>query len=581
MPATKPMAERQTPHALPDWLPDETLYSLVSRHHRLAGNRLASQTCLELFRHRRLGSQHDFPNRLSALCASTGGRLGTAKSLALHRTLLPFYLPFRAASDAEDAVASLLGDTQGMLKFRLGILTSRFRANHPLKACPHCMEVDKATHGTAYWHLMHQYPGVWICRTHGSTLQQSTAKFNGVARFDWVLPESHPLSPPTANPLTGLEHAALTQFASLAQGLAELPVGTRISSIELARTYRTALVARHHMDDANSKLNVSDLGHGFCQAIAPLRIIPELQALPETSAEATPQLTRWLGMPRGGTHPIRHLAIIYWLFEDWRNFWHLHQKLSSSGAGPSSHTAHRDCTPKPDLDRSKLIELLDQGASITRCATTLGIDVKTAMAWAAQAGRQTKRRPKSLKGDSLKQLVEMLRDGADKADAAQRFGISVGTVTQILRSEVGLQTEWHQARHLSAQLQARSAWTSASASAKAVGVKAIRGLQPAAYAWLYRNDKAWLTEQCSLLRQPCMPKKRHRVDWHKRDIELSTDVRRTVEELKAKSSKQRIKLWQICQLLPNLKAKIGALDKLPLTAEAIRAATQSGDVQSS
>lgn len=577
MPATKPMAERQTPHALPDWLPDETLYSLVSRHHRLAGNRLASQTCLELFGHRRLGSQHDFPNRLSALCIRTGGRLGTAEVLALQRTLLPFYLPLQTASDAEDAVASLLGDTQGMLKFRLGILTSRFRANHPLKACPQCMKVDKASHGVAYWRLMHQYPGVWICRMHGSTLQQSTAKFNGVARFDWVLPESHPLSPPAAHPLTGLEHAALTQFASLAQGLAELPVGTRISSIELARTYRTALVARHHMNDANSKLKVSDLGHGFCKAIAPLRVIQELQALPETSAEATPQLTRWLGMPRGGTHPIRHLAIIYWLFEDWQNFWSLHQRLSSSGAGPSSHNAHRDCTPRPDLDRSKLIELLDQGASITKCATTLGIDVKTAMAWAAQAGRQTKRRPKSLKGDSLKQLVEMLRDGADKADAAQRFGISVGTVTQILRSEVGLQAQWHQARHMSAQRQARSAWTSASASAESPGVKTIRGLQPAAYAWLYRNDKLWLIEQCRLLKQPCMPKKRHRVDWHKRDIELSADVRRVVEELKAQSSRQRIKLWQLCQLLPNLKAKIGALDKLPLTAEAIRAATQRGD----
>jgi hypothetical protein len=46
------------------------------------------------------------------------------------------------------------GDTLAHFKLRLGILTSRFRANHPLKACVVCMAADRNRFGWAYWHLI-------------------------------------------------------------------------------------------------------------------------------------------------------------------------------------------------------------------------------------------------------------------------------------------------------------------------------------------------------------------------------------------------------------------------------------------
>src|SRR3546814_14840989 len=59
------------------------------------------------------------------------------------------------------------GASVAHLKFRLGLLTSRFRANHPLKACPACMTKDLDDHQTTYWRLDHQFPGVWHCPVHG------------------------------------------------------------------------------------------------------------------------------------------------------------------------------------------------------------------------------------------------------------------------------------------------------------------------------------------------------------------------------------------------------------------------------
>lgn len=49
------------------WLPDETLFSLCSRHHRLWGHPHAWQTSLLLFGGRRTGAQHDFPGSLDDL----------------------------------------------------------------------------------------------------------------------------------------------------------------------------------------------------------------------------------------------------------------------------------------------------------------------------------------------------------------------------------------------------------------------------------------------------------------------------------------------------------------------------------
>ena len=118
---------------LPKWLPDETLFSLLSRYHFLSGNRSFATTTHSLFSHRSSGSEHDFPSRLAELTTHTRQALGSAVDLCLDRTILPFYLPLQDIIAAAAAVASLVEGPQGMLKYRLGILTSRFRANHPAR----------------------------------------------------------------------------------------------------------------------------------------------------------------------------------------------------------------------------------------------------------------------------------------------------------------------------------------------------------------------------------------------------------------------------------------------------------------
>lgn len=58
-----------------NWLPDETLFSLVSRQHLLSAEAIASRNSERLFGGIRARAPHDFPNRLATFVERTGGRL--------------------------------------------------------------------------------------------------------------------------------------------------------------------------------------------------------------------------------------------------------------------------------------------------------------------------------------------------------------------------------------------------------------------------------------------------------------------------------------------------------------------------
>ncbi len=90
------------------------------------------------------------------------------------------------------------------------------------------------------------------------------------------------------------------------------------------------------------------------------------------------------------------------------------------------------------------------------------------------------------------------------------------------------------------------------------------------YTWLYRNDRAWLDAH-----KPAPLPQRSRslpVDWAARDERLSGLVREAALRLMEERGVRRIQFWQLCQQIPDLRAKQAALHRLPRTLEAIQAA---------
>lgn len=555
------------------WLPDELFFSLVSRYHHLSHNHKASTTCQQLFGSPQQGCAHDFPSRIDAFTERTNGALGNSETVIRRHTILSFYLAFQTPSASAAAIEAMRGPNIGSLKFKLGLLTSRFRANHPLKACLQCMQEDRLTADVAYWHRQHQLPGVWICLQHNEPLVESTLKSTGVGRFSWCLPQETYLRPAwlTIHPSGTARLNTLRLFAEASTAIADLPQDTHLDQDRLVASYRSELKAKGLMRGDPGRLALSELAESYLSFVSPVTCVPELSSLPRSKEEAVSQVPRLVRLERKTTHPLRHLTLMTWIFGNWAAAWEGYVSLPALQQSADSRTglAGSHAALEPSHEKKQFLAMLSVGShTVSGAARLLGIDPTTGMAWAASAGYTTKRRAKILKPEMLKQVIEMLEFGKDVHEISEVLPISVVTVRKVMRTEVGLYGLWHQRRHEQAQEHARTKWAIAVNANPLCGVKAVRLLEPAAFSWLYRNDHQWLNLQIADLVR--IEKSNHaRTNWDSRDTALAASIRKTILELSVERPGEVVSLWRIYQRLPELKSKLAKLDRLPLSEKAL------------
>ena len=470
----------------------------------------------------------------------------------------------------------MAGDSVAHLKLRLGILTSRFRSHHPLKACEACMSSDRQVHGWAYWHVEHQYPGVWTCPIHKTVLLESSLKATGVERFLWHLPNAKNIQP-VSNVEASSE--AFQKLSSLTNLITDLVKNGHQRPMELAglHVHYRAELGKRGLITSGGSIRMPVVAQNYLDHVGGIRAAWEFNALPATYDNAVTQLSQLLRPPRGGTHPLRHLVLIHWLFGSSDAFLaSLNESRSTLNVSTASDW---QLVPSPqpfieDPRRTRVIEMISQKCSFRKAAAEVGIDVQTAMAWASQAGLSASRRPKILAGSVREQAIAQLTAGDDKVVVEGPAGVSVVTITKLLFSEVGLHSAWTTARQDRARDAAKKKWLTAVQIYPGLGVKMLRALHPDAYAWLYRNERAWLDankpEPISKNGVADGP----RLAWDERDVNFSSMVRQVALDLDKPDRKHPIKLWEIMQAIPALKAKASALNHLPLTQNAIADALQ-------
>ena len=312
-----------------------------------------------------------------------------------------------------------------------------------------------------------------------------------------------------------------------------------------------------------------ELGVQFSEHAQVLRVTPELTALPNTVDEAI-AFARKMITPRTGTHPLRHLVWINWLFGGWDEFFQAYENFSEGIAIEPDLLPPASTADNPK--KTELINLLTkEGLTITGGAKRLGIDFGTAAAWATKAGIKVPARPSKMTPKIRDEMIRALNNGDDKKVIATSHDLSISTVTKLLSTEVGLSEAWHKAQFRNAQESHRQVWQAVITNNPNIGVKAVRVLEPATFMWLYRHNREWLTEESAKLSKA--PRQNHsNVDWDARDEALAQQVKETALKLFEENPHKRILLWMIYQRLPDLKAKLAKLERLPLTKSAITSA---------
>jgi len=321
---------------------------------------------------------------------------------------------------------------------------------------------------------------------------------------------------------------------------------------DLYEVYREEFRSRGWVAGAAS-LRTGQIATAFFNYCEPLRCIPEFASLAQDEEGMATQLGRLLRPPRSGTHPLRHLLLIHWLFGTAQRF---DLAIKSRGAHTQS-TAPNKVLPGFAVNDPRMGYLhrliQEEGQSVRKAASLVGIDPQTALMWAAKAGIAISRRPQKLSTDVRAKAIRELRKGADKGQVASRAGVSIETITRLLLSDANLHAEWSQARSEKARTHARNLWLELLQSSGSLGVKWMRTMDPRTYAWLYRNDRAWLDAHKP---DPLPESQRSRpssVDWLARDEQLCILVREAALRLMEEQGISRIYLWQLCQQIPDLR----------------------------
>lgn len=468
-----------------DWLPDETLFSLCSRQHLVMGNLDPATTSTAVLGLSEKFIKHDIPCGIAALEQNGFHYWGNAESILLHHTIFSVFVPFQNKIKIEDAIITIKGDRIDSLKYRLGLVSSGFGAEHPLKACPYCMREDVDAHGIAYWHLTHQYPGVLICPRHQAWLMVSTKSRRWSGRFEWSLPTKDCLIQQASSQKLWLRPA----FLNLANNVIDLAVIGRVMSLEsctVAATYRKAVLQ-------------GGRSASLLDRIEPLRRFHLFESLPKDEKSTESFMNQLIRTPRRSIHPLKHLLLIDWLFDDLRSFLKAY-----------------------DAEVARLVQ---------RVASTPSRkpDEQVSLSNAAAPTKNTPR-PKRLKGQLKEVLLSKLGKGIPKQKLCKELEISVSTINRLLSANPVTNALAIEARNSRELAEHRAQWQYLHNLHPELGVQALRNTIPSIYAWLYRNDKAWLMAKEQTFVKPAKVEK-HPIDWEARDSRLLSMIRTAYEAI--------------------------------------------------
>lgn len=556
------------------WLPDETLFSLASRQHVLAGSISATATCAQVFGHSRRGSAHDLPSNLAHFTRFSRGRFGNAEVVGTDHTILPYYLIYRSTEVRRATWKLCLGGEAAGLKAKLGVLATRFGAAHPLKACPQCMVQDALIHDVAYWHRSHQLPGIWICPIHGMPLHTANLKWNGIERFAFCLP-SH-ASVDESHPLKDVAPAQL-QLASIAKTTLAMLEFARREPISLTRSRMVYREALNELGAVRGEQQVCAraLVEILVPTISRITAVGEFANLAHDSASIAASFLPLVRGHREVPHPLKHLLLITALFPTWNDFEQRYRATALAKPTPRPRSTESR-TPEADAAKSasKRVQLLrlirDESLSISAAARAVGVATGTAQAWAAACGIACARRPKTLAPHLRDDMVSALAKGGDRDSLARAHGVSIQTVTRILRTEPGLHEAWAAGRFERLKQQTRCDWSAALKSHDHLTTKQLRAQAPATYAWLYRHDKEWLQSQPARS-HASSERGRLQVDWAARDKQLACEIEAAgLRHCDETCGNSQMTLALLATYVPTLRRRLSKLKKLPLSQMAIQ-----------
>lgn len=165
---------------------DELLYSIIARYHSISGNINLKDTIKCFFDVNSVIPVIDFPCNLDKVTEKLYDDLKIDSDYIIkHCTLFPVYSPFISTKRKNEILKMMKKKSGGSLKTKLGIIAGSVCKKEQLYYCPQCAKEDISEFGEAYFHRLHQVQGVLVCEKHNCLLKPY--KYNGyVSRLQYI-----------------------------------------------------------------------------------------------------------------------------------------------------------------------------------------------------------------------------------------------------------------------------------------------------------------------------------------------------------------------------------------------------------
>ncbi|POA74341.1 MULTISPECIES: TnsD family Tn7-like transposition protein [unclassified Pseudomonas] len=519
-------------HFFPAVFPDETLHSVLSRYARLCGLR----SCGAVFdgaQSANFFSQNvAFPCRLAELAEAlpSGTGLSLAEVIKRH-TLLPYYEPFLTQQQVDDANTLMAGNGEGLM-LRLGLIASRLEFASRVRFCFDCIDQDMACVGVAYWHRVHQLPGVLICPHHGTLLRFLDYRWLSRNSRRMHLPDeedvqSHSISLNIPQDL----QQALHEIAQRSLWVLETDVPPlcphAIRSVLLDSAIALELAS------CSGRLHLGRLARHMSAFFKAFPSSGEYSILSKSSADIPAAwVMKLLRKPRSTHHPLKFILLACALKVDMETFLRQNGPITESlNRTANTETPSRRAGNEPQPHRSRTNEYMSEASEAIWMRALSGADAKT---------------------------------------IASETGNSVTCVYRTIRAIPDGPGRWKEAR-LSKQLGDRR-------NRFGGDYRARLAHECRDYVWLHRNDREWLsqlTQEPGKAHRPCGQQIERFKDL---DLKLANEVVHCAERLRTLPGKpvliSRTKIGRELHVLSRFEKQ---LNKLPYCAAALAAECETLD----
>jgi hypothetical protein len=467
---------------LPSALPDESLFSRICRHLTLSGLN-TNQYLSSLLGTKRI-SVH--PYLTSGIKKISSFSQESAEELLRNQTLAPLFAHYLPRY--KSVILNPSSTAQQLTRY-CQLSTFREKERLTIKYCVKCVEHDIRQFGVAYWHCLHQIPGLDACYQHKLWFEHTNLAARNHVDLGLLPPIGGGVFGCTQLAAEFAEYAINKVYTLRADVLSETPDYSAILKekgflTKAGRVYRIPLSEQLYKVTEQIMHSSRSLG-------------------PETAEH----YKYWSPILAGNRnqHPLKHLILDFFLLTKAET-----KSISAQQVLPNNFGSEERC-----CERLKL------GFSMAEVARQIGRSRCFVKSVALRHQIPVNVSPKKITETIKAKVVQLAIKGFHRQAIAQQLNLSVGSIEFIISTTTGL-VEWRK----------RCKAESMSRRYKCQIVRFIRSNPnscraevkkncEAAYFWLYKHDGDWLEEVSP---SPMAPKRTRRVDWIQRDRLLSEKV---------------------------------------------------------